>query len=279
MRLPIKLNNRFWPGFIKIFVGANYRQDPAVLINNDSVSADVFSKAITNFKFGTTFKTTRPGRHEQADRIILKYFNPGNVILDVGVSDGSTSLDLIKKTNFQFGKYFVTDYHIEVLYYNVHGVNYFYDPKTRDMILYSNLLWVVYPQESNLAKLFSSHRLKMSQEIEKKTKSRLLIQPELEKLSKENPKIKIQQFNVFDVWQNDSPDIIKVCNVLNRDYFSDEMIKIAVGNFKMKLNEDGYLLVSDNRDIEKVSLFKKSGDKFELVENFNGGSEIENLVS
>jgi hypothetical protein len=96
MRLPIRLNRAGWPAsFGRLSVSFDdlrpLTRDLCVL------SPAEFSIAVSRLQFGITFKTTRPGHHKQSDRLLLEtYYGSKPVILDVGASDGSTSLDLIR---------------------------------------------------------------------------------------------------------------------------------------------------------------------------------------
>ncbi|MCX6351414.1 MAG: hypothetical protein NTX03_06105, partial [Bacteroidetes bacterium] len=92
--------------------GSYCKQDPSILFYGTD-SPDLFSKAITNLRFGTTNKTTKPGRHQLCNKLMLSNIDFTNkTILDVGASDGSTSFDLINLLSNKFNNYFVTDYNL-----------------------------------------------------------------------------------------------------------------------------------------------------------------------
>ena len=56
----------------------------------------------------------------------------------------------------------------------------------------------------------------------------------------------------------------------------------AIGNLKRYLKPGGLLLISRNvgpeADDEHGSVWRKSGEGFELVDEFGGGSEVRHLV-
>ena len=108
MRLPIKLNQAGWPSrFARLSFAFH---DPRPLANEDysHLAPLEFSRAISTLQFGVTFKTTRPGRQAHSNQFISQIYRESKpVILDVGASDGSTSLDLIRSL-VDFGHYFVT---------------------------------------------------------------------------------------------------------------------------------------------------------------------------
>ncbi len=77
----------------------------------------------------------------------------------------------------------------------------------------------------------------------------------------------------------DKVHCIKVANVLNRLYFSDNMIRIAICNLKNALLPEGYLFVIDNRKNENSSQFKLSVDnEFVFVKDINRGCDIKDLI-
>ena len=93
MRCPIKLNrNNFPQWFLRLVPNAD---DPRSLINM-SAETKVFSRFVSPIKIGTTYKSTEPERHKLADRAILnvaKNLQTCPVVLDLGISDGTTSLE------------------------------------------------------------------------------------------------------------------------------------------------------------------------------------------
>jgi len=89
MKLPIKLNKNFWPKAITTLLPSV--DDPRVLLVGD-IHGEKFTKAISVFKFGTTFKTTENLRYPTTIRELksLEYAAPP-IVLDIGASDGITS--------------------------------------------------------------------------------------------------------------------------------------------------------------------------------------------
>jgi hypothetical protein len=88
----------------------------------------------------------------------------------------------------------------------------------------------------------------------------------------------IRAHDVFEPWTDRKPTVIKIANLLNRAYFSDERIRSAVANLWRALEPDGLLLVIDNRDVEQSSLFERTGDGFRLLARVRGGTDVEGLV-
>jgi hypothetical protein len=74
-------------------------------------------------------------------------------------------------------------------------------------------------------------------------------------------------------------DIIKVANVLNKTYFADASIKIAASNLCRGLAIGGRLVLTDNRDSERVSILVKQTDgQLAVEQEFNGGCDVTPLL-
>ena len=88
------------------------------------------------------------------------------------------------------------------------------------------------------------------------------------------------EYDILSAWPNEPVDIIKVANVLNPCSFADEEIQMAITNLRNALKIGGKLMITDNRDVEQVSMFSKSkAEKLVLEKELNGGTEIEKLVT
>jgi len=93
-----------------------------------------------------------------------------------------------------------------------------------------------------------------------------------------DPRVRPREHSVFAPWPEEQPQIIKVANVLNRAYFSDARIRLAIRLLRDALSDGGKLFLTDNRRIEKVSVLQKRGDRLLLFARHNGGSEMTDLA-
>lgn len=271
MRAPIKLNSQTW--FSKIFKFIPKSFPPIYIFQEEN--AELYTKSLSIFKFGTTFKTTEKSRHTLTNRYILDLLNKDSIICDVGASNGITSLDLISQLNFDFKKYFVTDYNLEV-YFNQNKASFYFFDENGNCILIYNGLFIFYPQDSKFIKwVFKSSILRQNGRTKKPLK---LILPELLQMSYANSKIVIQKYNIFLKWEEDKLDLVKAANIFNRAYFSDEEILKGINNIKEALNEQGYMVIIDNKEIERASIFKIKGDHLSLIHSINNGADIQQLV-
>jgi len=276
MRLPIKLNKAGWPSpFADLFFAFN---DPRPLAYKPSaISADQFSASVSSLQFGVTFKTTHPGRHAQSNRFLREtYCGLRPVILDVGASDGSTSLDLIQELDSNFTCYYVTDLNLSVRCgHDPKGVVYFAD-RDGTCILRASERFLVY---SNTSRAMLPFRLIAKVLLAKCRyacgwRDLVLVQPALLRRTKYDRRVIVQRYDMFVPWTGSPPDLIKVANLLNNAYFSDAQIKKALQVQCSNLAPNGrLLLISEDQDIEKFSVFRKTPAGMELELSHAGGAK------
>jgi hypothetical protein len=276
MKLPIRLNRAGWPAsFARLRVSYD---DPRPLTRDlCALSPDEFSVAVSRLQFGITFKTTRPGRHGHSDRFLLETYRGAKpVILDVGASDGSTSLDLIRALGDHFTSYFVTDLNLSVRYGSDRcGVAYFLD-QTGACILRASKRFLVYADVSGaraplpwlVRRLLAGYRTVVD------WRELPLIQPELLRLAKTDQRVTVRRYDVFTPWDGRSPDVIKVGCLLTSEYFSAVQMREALRVQYSNLAPDGrLLLVSEDSGIEKFSVFRKASTGFQLEHTHAGGAK------
>lgn len=273
MKFPIKLNKRFWPKILTYFLPS--ANDPSLLIN-DNLNSDDFSKAVSVLKFGKTYKATKSDRFPMMISALnqLTFINPP-VILDVGASDGTASLQLIN--NLDHSKYYLTDSNIEVIYQINNRIIYFYDLEY-NCILIVTKRFVIYPDiQSSIFPInkFGSFLFKNAPKITVNNQKIKLINPELKCYDE---RIVFQEYDILKSWPFEKIDVLLAANILNRSYFTDDNILIAINNFIACLNDSAILAIVENRNIEKGSIFSVVGNKIELVKDINGGTEIKELI-
>jgi hypothetical protein len=272
MRAPLKLNRLGWPTLVTRFLSG--ADDPRPLTQAREASTAEFSRAVSVLKFGTTFKTTKPGRQPLADALVAARFaGERPSILDIGASDGSTSLDLIRRLGTGFERYYVTDYNI-ALEYAVDDDTTFFRSTAGENILAVTDRFVIYADTADaLPPLgwFSTRILSRARALSTWTQVQL-VQPELQRLAADDSRIEVRRYDVLQPWSGPPLDLVKVANVLNDAYFTPSEIRQAVRVQMNNLRENGILLVIDNRDDERISMFQRRGDRLELVETVHGGA-------
>jgi hypothetical protein len=271
MRAAIKFNRaHLWPSLRGLVPSA---EDPRPL-TACHVDEDSFSQAICALKFGTTFKETQKARFPLTlvELRSLPY-RCRPVILDVGASDGITSLDVIRSLPFQ--KYYVTDLNLHVLYNTCGKRTYFYQEDGKCILIVTDR-WVIYPDASwpiaPLVRLLFEGAPGARSDLPRIT----LINPALRELAHQD--VLFEKYNIFEPWERESVDLLLAANLLNRIYFSDAAIGKALENMFRTLNDEGRLVIIDNRRIEKATIFQVNQGRMGIERQINGGTEIENLV-
>jgi len=273
MRMPVKLNKSFWPKLLTdLLPSAN---DPRRLCTGN-IDGEDFSRATSTFKFGNTFKTTKHLRFPKTLQALkgMGFSNPP-IILDVGASDGSTSLSVMESIDFKH--YYLTDLNPEAFFQVHNGQSFFFD-SNRDCILIVNKYFVIYTETQGalfpfgkfINILFSNRPIP-----EAKLKPIELINPEINKL---HSKITVMKYNILHPWTETNVDVVLAANILNHSYFSVQQITSALMNFMNALNEGGRLVVVENRTDEQAAIYRLNQNQLFLEVEINGGVDIHDLV-
>ena len=275
MRAPLKLNRKHWPAMLTGILPAMDDPREIYTLPNDE---SAFTRAVSTLKFGKTFKTTQKARYPMSIELLATaYANvTPPVILDIGASDGTTSMDVMSKV--PFSTYIAADLNVEVRYLVRQEGTYFYDCEGA-CIMFAADRWVVYPDTGDAIPPFGSIAdgfFKSVPAADSTLGSITLINPRLR--AKNDERVRFVKHNIFEPWPHQQPGLIIAANILNRSYFSDEQIQDAVRLLRKALASDGRLAIIDNRDIEKSTIFKFNAGVASIENKVNGGSEIEDLV-
>lgn len=275
----IKPNKGYWSKKVPFLkVG---RPDPLQVFSSDE---EKFSNAMETFKFKQVVKQTQGERHKLTQLFLndwIRKLPQSPVILDIGASDGSTSLRLIDMIH-SFEKYYVTDYNITCSYLRRKGYTYFFE-QSGDCFLVASNKFVFYPNKKWFFDfLFKKSLLEIKDEEKKKL---LLINKKLKSRSEEDSRIEIMQYDIFEKWPQEKANIVIVANLLNRYYFNDDEIKNALINCYDAVSENGILVIVRNLpteagEIEKSNVYQKniSTKSFRKINEINGGIEFDDLL-
>lgn len=280
MRLPVKLNRRGWPSFFGRLPFA--REDPRRIAAPEALTSLDFSRSLSVLKFGSTFKTTSPARHLDTNQAIKRLVvDMPIIVLDIGASDGSTSLDLIAELGQSISAYYVTDFNVEAYYgTDPGGAAFFRDAEQRCVLRATNHFLVYSDVQGAPAPLaWLARRLLQGEQDVTMWKRVPLVQREVLTLAESDPRISVCKYDMFKPWQGQRPTITKIANVLNRSYFSDEQIRRVLRVQVDALVDGGYLVVTDNRgSTERTTIYRKARDKLGKAFASGGGTEIASLV-
>jgi hypothetical protein len=274
MRAPIKLNRAFWPALLHSLVPS--ANDPRVLLKNH-IDETAFSQAVSSFSFRSTLKVTQKDRFLQTIHALCELdFPQAPIVLDVGCSDGITSLDVMQSLPFK--RYYATDLNTEVFCKMADGRGYFYNPNGDPIMIVSNW-WVIYNETGGAIKPFGRivrRMLRNAPQMDSEAVRIPLINPSLQKTLGE--KVLFQRHDLFQPWIGERVDLVLAANILNRCYFSDSQLAQAVKNLRAALNGSGYIAIIDNRKHEYSTIFHVKPGTAQIVRQIDGGTDIELLA-
>jgi len=274
MKFPIKLNRAYWPpSMTKMLPSA---VDPRILLYED-IEEKSFGSAISTFKFGPSFKSTQKTRFPLTILELATLAYPNRpIVLDIGASDGITSIDLMQAIPFE--KYYVTDENVEISYQISGDATWFYDDKG-DCILMATDKWVDYPDTGGAVFPFDRivHSLFLhAPKLENNAPRITLINPLFKTQNKNN--VLIEKYNILETWPYEKVDLIIAANILDRGYFTASEIEHALNKLVAALNDTGRIAIIDHHSGEKATIFQFNDSGAKIIKRVNGGTEIENLA-
>lgn len=280
MRRPVRLNRALWPALMdRLERGI---PDPRRLLD-PTLGAGALTAILQRMKIGTTYKTTRYDRFPETTRLLARLAFPAPpVVLDVGASDGSTALAVMRRLAFR--RYYVTDMHIRAeARLTGHGM-FLCDGEHRPW-LYVNRGFVVFNDPAGARWPFGAIATRVFANFDTarwpERRDIFMVNPELAALR--SPRVRIERYNVFDAWAHEPADLVVAANLLNRAYFPDTRLRAALANLRAALRDGGVLAVIENRGDgtgarEQASLFRRRGDRLSAEARVGAGSDIHDLV-
>jgi hypothetical protein len=280
LRLPIRPIKGRWPRSLERRLGHYFRHDPAVILD-EQASPEAFRAAMAVLRVGETFKITWANRHPESDSLLLNNVDlTSATIVDIGASDGSTSLDLIRRLP-TFKSYVVADLYLDIYARSALGHTLFYDADGQCILAFGSRS-VAWPNLSRLVRLLYWPVVVAASRHPERNRKIKLLNPALRSLMQTDPRITCQVHDVFQCWPGDRPDVIKVANLLRRVYFSDEAICRGLDALLASLPDGGHLLLVDNPYIKGISsragLYCRQDGRFVAVALTEEIPEINDLV-
>ncbi len=251
------------------------------MVLDDDATPEQYRAAMSALHVGETIKITGSNRHPRADGLLVDNVDlKGAHIVDIGASDGSTSVDLIRRIP-EFGRYTMADlfFHLDSERVGRHDL--FYGPDG-DLILIVGSRAVAWPSLSPLvSRLYRPVSRKAGRPGANRTPV-LLLNPEARRIIASDERVQYQVHDIFTPWAGVRPDVIKVANLLRRLYFPDDQISIALTHLLDSLPEGGHLLMVDNPRIagiaERGGLYRREGGRFVAVAESDEEPEIADLI-
>ena len=278
MRLPLRPLKGRWPRALERRAGRFFWADPTV-VTGAATTPEEFRRSMSAFAVGGTIKITRRNRHPQADRLLLDHVDVTSAtILDVGASDGSTSMDLLEILP-DFGSYIIADLYLYAGVVRTGRHTYFYAPDGQCFMVVGRRV-VAWPSQSPTVRALYTPLLARARRTE--PGQILLVNPRARARAAEDPRVQFAVHDVFSLWSGPRPDVIKVANLLRRDYFSNDRLETAMAALLASLDNGGHLLLVNNPRIEGVQceggLYRRSAGRFETVATTDHVPDVDDLV-
>jgi hypothetical protein len=228
---------------------------------------------------GDTIKITGSDRHAEADALLLDNVElSGATIVDIGASDGTTSVDLLDKLP-DFGSYVIADLYLSIEAVEVGRRVFFFDP-SGSCILVAGRRFAAWPALSRTVRVLLDPLVRRA--ASRPRSPVLLLGPAARTRMAADARVAARVHDVFAPWPAPAPDVIKVANLLRRLYFSDEDITRALRALLASLDEGGHLLVLDNPRIPgidlRAGLYRRVDGRFARVAETENPPEIADLI-
>lgn len=278
MRVPIRPLSGRWPPALQNNLGRFFWADPRTILRPDA-TAEQFRAAMSAIEVGGTYKITGSNRHPGADTLVADHLDlNGATIVDIGASDGSTSLDFLATLN-GFTSYVIADLYLYVRAVERRSRTYFFDPAGQ-WILVVGSRFTAWPAGSGLVRrLFGRGARAAARETGQDV---LLLNPAVQERMAADPRVTAVVHDVFTPWPGPAPDLVKVANLLRRLYFDDAKILSALQVLHGSLPDGGHLLIVDNPRIAgmppRCGLYRRTPDGFAVTAQSPDVPEIADLI-
>lgn len=256
-----------------------FRIDCLSTLGDQKLASHVYKGIVTSD--GTT-KHTAAGRFHDLDSLVVGHLShESNVIHDVAVSNGVTSVELysvLRGCGVPF-KLIISDKFSHYLYRGnrvrkIYAVN-----KT---LLFAYVGWILADRKCTWRFPISKLLFPLVRAFDKPSppfgeiplyESQLLAlirKGHVEELS----------YDIFSTSLPDTFTFVRCMNVLNLEYFKSDDISRALVLLKDSLKDQGVLLLGRTlpNGVNAVSFYKKVFGNLELIRDLNGGSEVRHLV-
>ncbi len=279
MRAPVRPISGRWPSAAEDRLGRFFWADPTVILDNGVTPAQ-FRAAMSAIYVGGTIKITGTDRHPAADQLLIDNVDLADAaIVEMGASDGSTSVDLIGRLP-GFRSFTITDLYLTVTAKQVGNRTFLYDHDGRCILIAGNRV-LSWPSISTAVRVLNYPWFVAAARSSRPTREALLLNPTTRAMIDADHRISYRVHDIFRPWTGPRPDVIKVANVLRRLYFSETELRAALGALLQDLPEGGHLLVAENPRAKVPgcgTLYRRAGDRFESIAATDGVIDVAELV-
>lgn len=282
MRFPIRPIRGRWPLWLSSSapLARFFRLDPLTILDPSATPSE-YSEAMTSIYVGGTIKITGSNRHPRTDELLISSIDlEGAHIVDIGASDGSTSVDLIALAG-DFGRYTIADRYLTLQAVRLDSHTVLFDNDDVCVLVVGHR-FAAWPSLSSEVALLYRRLIDRARSLLRSDGFEvLLLGPQARSLIEDDDRVSYRTHDVFEPWDGDQPDVIKVANLLRRLYFDDEQLASALDALHSSLPDGGHLVIVDNPRIPdtppRAGVWRRESDGFALVAKA-GDPEIEDLV-
>lgn len=293
MKLPVKFQRASLPG--RLAPNSLVMDDPRPLYPGwgAPLTGEAFTRAASALKLRGAFKTTAGGRHAASNALAADVFaGRSPSILDVGASDGSTSLDLMEALAGGFSRYVVTDLFVEAACARRGRRVFFYDRGRAEVaagpvfVAYADTAGALPGMGLFARALLAAAPRPLPEALEAPEAVCGLMRPELLAMARRDRRVTVRAYDMFEPFSGSAEaaggfDLVKAANVLNPVYFGPERLRQALGNLGRAVAEGGRLLVVDNRpgEAEAATLLRREGESLVEERRVGAGAETAALAA
>lgn len=256
--------------------------------------SDCFSLILHDLRMGGAWKRTNRGRLRRTEEMLCAYIPPelrsGLTLLDLGASDGITTVDMVRALRRAFGaevQAILADRNLSLLRYR-RGPAVEYRAADGEPIMARFGRFGVRlarqrretPANANLLGRFylGLGRFRAAMRCDAQIS---LVHP----TARNEPGIALLELDclVCEESLKETIGAVRASNILNLGYFSLSQIRLSVGHLHGYLRQGGCLVISRNHDrpdgeCENGSVWVKDGPRFRWIRDFGDGSEIRSVV-
>jgi len=256
--------------------------------------SDRFSLILHDLRMGGAWKRTNRGRLRRTEEMLCAYIDPalrpGLTLLDLGASDGITTVEAVRALRQAFGeevRAILADMNLSLLRYRRGPIVEYRAADGEPIMARLGRIGVrlaaqrreAQPDGNLLARLYL--RMEQFRRAMQLDAPISLVHP----LARSEPAITVTELDCLVCAEclKERIAAVRASNVLNLGYFGLPQLHRAVGHLHGYLREGGCLVVSRNHDQpigepENGSVWLKDRCRFRWIRDFGAGSEIKSVV-
>jgi hypothetical protein len=270
MNFPIKFNEDFLGN--SFFSSLLPRSFNCLPLLQGKASPSQFARSMCALKFARTFKSTAFRRYP----LTIDYLSSLDVrftnIIDIGCSDGSASLDALRRLNFNC--YYLTDKNINLYCHELNNAYFVFDSCGIPLLRAGRRLTIYNDSNSPRLLNFFITKLVFLDSLKRLhlNNSLLLINPCI--LSLQSGNVRILSYDVLRKPFLAKSTLIIAANIFNDSYFSEHELKLAFSNVIKSCLPGALICLIDNRKYESATIFQFRDNKISVKHHIGDGFSL-----